>query len=177
MEEILILVNDKDEVTGTADKTEVHRKGLLHRAISAFIFNDEGKLLLQRRALSKYHSAGLWTNTCCSHPRPGEPTLNAAQRRLFEEMGIRTLLKFFRTFQYRSDFENGLIENELDHVFYGISNDNPIPDKEEVLEWKYIDAEELIADININPLQYTSWLKICIDRNIFQELYHSLFKI
>lgn len=118
MEEV-ILVNEKDEPIGTMEKLEAHQKGALHRAFSVFLFNPKGELLLQRRALHKYHSAGLWTNTCCSHPRPGEETSAAAHRRLKEEMGMEADLRFMTSFQYRSEFENGLTEHEFDHVFIG----------------------------------------------------------
>lgn len=170
MEEMLILVDDKDEEIGIAGKKEVHIKGLLHRAISVFIFNENGELLLQRRALNKYHSAGLWTNTCCSHPAPGETTLDASIRRLKEEMKLETKLDFLCSFQYNSNLENGLIENELDHVFYGVTNQIPDPDPLEASEWKYINTDVLIGEVNNNPQLYTSWLKICIDRNIFSNL-------
>ena len=167
---MLILVDENDKAIGTIGKTEAHLKGLLHRAFSVFIFNSKGELLLQKRAKNKYHSGGLWTNTCCSHPTPGENTMHAATRRLEEEMKIVTPLKFLRSFQYKSFLDNGLIENEIDHVFYGISDEVPDPDPNEVSDWKYTNPEELISEVKKNPGLYTSWLKICIDRNIFKDL-------
>lgn len=121
MEE-LVLVDEYDRATGTAEKMQVHRDGLLHRAFSIFIFDLKGRLLLQKRALGKYHSQGLWTNTCCGHPRPGEPTLAAARRRLLEEMGIDCpVLMEVEAFVYRTQVSNGLIENEYDHIYVGLS--------------------------------------------------------
>ena len=174
MDEMIILVDENDKTIGTIGKLEAHLKGLLHRAISVFIFNDKGELLLQKRAKNKYHSGGLWTNTCCSHPRPEENTMHAATRRLEEEMKIMTPLKFLRSFQYKSFLDNGLIENEIDHVFYGNSNQLPDPDPLEVSDWKYINPDELMLDINKRPELYTSWLKICIDRNIFNEIINQI---
>ena len=174
MDEMIILVDENDKTIGTIGKLEAHLKGLLHRAISVFIFNDKGELLLQKRAKNKYHSGGLWTNTCCSHPRPEENTMHAATRRLEEEMKIMTPLKFLRSFQYKSFLDNGLIENEIDHVFYGISNQIPHPDPQEASDWKYIHPNELVLDINKRPELYTSWLKICIDRNIFNEIINQI---
>ena len=174
MDEMIILVDENDKTIGTIGKLEAHLKGLLHRAISVFIFNDKGELLLQKRAKNKYHSGGLRTNTCCSHPRPGENTMHAATRRLEEEMKIMTPLKFLRSFQYKSFLDNELIENEMDHVFYGNSNHLPDPDPLEVSDWKYINPNELVLDINKRPELYTSWLKICIDRNIFNEIINQI---
>ena len=170
MDEMIILVDENDTAIGTVGKTEAHLQGLLHRAISVFIFNEKGELLLQKRSDNKYHSANLWTNTCCSHPSPGETTLNAAARRLDQEMKIVTPLNFICSFQYKSVFSNGLIENEIDHVFYGISNQIPNPDPLEANDWKYIMPDQLIEDINKSPDLYTAWLKICIDRNIFGDI-------
>ncbi len=174
MEEMIILVDENDNDIGNISKTEAHAKGLLHRAISVFIFNDKGELLLQKRAKIKYHSAGLWTNTCCSHPSPGESTLNAAIRRLDQEMKIVTPLNYKCSFQYKSVYNNGLIENEIDHVFYGVSNQVPVPDPNEVSDWKYIKPEQLIKEVNLNPELFTTWLKICIDRNMFNEIINQI---
>lgn len=173
MVEKIILVDENDNAIGTIDKLEAHLNGFLHRAISVFIFNDKGELLLQKRADNKYHSAGLWTNTCCSHPSPGESTLNAAIRRLDQEMKILTPLNFLCSFQYKSIFSNGLIENEIDHIFFGISNQLPNPDPQEASDWRYIKPDQLITDIEKSPDLYTSWLKICIDRKIFDDLVKS----
>ena len=128
----MILVNERDEQTGTIEKMEAHRKALLHRAFSIFIFNTKGEMLLQQRAMGKYHSPGLWTNTCCSHPRPGEDVEAAAGRRLKEEMGIDTPLHKIFDFIYRTEFDNGLTEFEFDHVYTGVYNGQLNPDRQEV---------------------------------------------
>ena len=127
--EQVILVNEQDEQTGVMEKMEAHQKALLHRAFSVFIFNDKGELLLQQRASDKYHSGGLWTNTCCSHPNPDEETITAAQRRLKEEMGFTTKLSKAFDFIYKSEFSNGLTEHEFDHVFTGYYNGEIHPDE------------------------------------------------
>ncbi len=133
MEEQVILVDEQDNQIGLAPKMEAHIKGLLHRAFSIFIFDEKGHLLLQQRALEKYHSAGLWTNTCCSHPRNNETTIEAAQRRLQEEMGMTCRLREIFSFVYRAELENELIEHEFDHVFIGVTNDLPTINPEEVI--------------------------------------------
>jgi isopentenyl-diphosphate delta-isomerase len=165
MEEV-ILVNEKDEPIGTMEKLEAHLQGRLHRAFSVFLFNDQGQLLLQRRALHKYHSAGLWTNTCCSHPRPGEETLAAAHRRLQEEMGMAAELRFMTSFYYKSDYENGLTEHELDHVFTGITNVEPIPEPEEVAETRWLTPAEIKEQIAAKPEAFTTWFRIAM-RDLF----------
>ncbi|MDQ3101337.1 MAG: isopentenyl-diphosphate Delta-isomerase, partial [Bacteroidota bacterium] len=142
-EEQVVLVNEQDEEIGTMPKLEAHQKGVLHRAFSIFIFNDDGELLLQRRAKDKYHSAGLWSNTCCSHPRSGEALEIAAVRRLREEMGMEVPLQHRTSFIYHAEFENGLKEHELDHIFFGRSMKDPNPDPAEVADWKYVNAEQL----------------------------------
>ena len=156
----VILVNQHDEVIGKMEKLEAHQKGLLHRAFSVFIFNTKNELLLQKRANGKYHSEGLWTNTCCSHPSPGESIITAANRRLKEEMGMSSELKSIFSFIYNVELENGLYEHELDHVIIGVGNINPIinPIEASMFCWKSID--EIIMDINTNPMNYTSWFKI-----------------
>src|SRR5687768_1222605 len=133
----VILVNERDEAIGKMEKMEAHRKALLHRAFSVFIFNSNGDMLLQQRADNKYHSAGLWTNACCSHPLPGEETASAAARRLHEELGFSTPLRKAFTFTYRSDFENGLTEHEIDHVFTGIFDGEVFPNESEVKNYTY----------------------------------------
>lgn len=163
-EEKVILVDEQDKPIGTMDKLEVHQKGLLHRAFSVFIFNDKGELLLQRRALSKYHSAGLWTNTCCSHPRPYEETLAAANRRLREEMGMDTILMHKTSFIYKTPFDNGLTEHEFDHVFIGQSNEDPIINPEEVDSFKWLSLEKVKEEIQNDPENFTSWFRIAIER-------------
>lgn len=165
-EELLILVDEDDYPLGLMEKMEAHKKGKLHRAFSIFVFNTNMKLLLQQRADTKYHSAGLWSNTCCSHPRHGEKTIDAAKRRLKEEMGLQCDLIFVFSFVYKAELNNGLIEHEYDHVFVGISNEEPITNPNEVKAWKYITLTELKNDIAKNPEQYTEWLKICLPKMI-----------
>lgn len=164
MHENVILVDALDNAIGIMEKMEAHKKGSLHRAFSVFIFNDKGEILLQQRALSKYHSAGLWTNTCCSHPRPNENTLDAANRRLMEEMGIKCELRHKSQFIYKTSFDIGLIEHEFDHVFFGNSNKNPIINKEEVESYVWMDEKKIISDIKNNPNKYTSWFKIAMEK-------------
>jgi isopentenyl-diphosphate Delta-isomerase len=158
--EQVVLVDEKDQETGRMEKIEAHVKGVLHRAFSVFIVNSSGQLLLQRRSKEKYHSPGLWTNTCCSHPRPDEPVEKAAIRRLMEEMGINTILHKSFSFIYRFEFENGLTEHEFDHVLIGMSDDVPVPDPEEVSEYIYKDAGALEDDIKKKPENYTVWFRI-----------------
>ena len=158
--EQVILVDKHDKVIGAMEKLQAHQEGKLHRAFSIYLANDKGNLLLQRRAANKYHSAGLWTNTCCSHPKPNESTPKAAIRRLDEEMGITTLLKPLYHFIYKIDFGNGLTEHEVDHVYIGTYNDAPNPNPDEVMEWKYIPAKDLIKDVKQHPQNYTEWFKL-----------------
>ncbi|ACT93255.1 isopentenyl-diphosphate Delta-isomerase [Dyadobacter fermentans] len=162
MNDQVVLVTENDEAIGLMPKLEAHEKGVLHRAFSVFIFNSNSEMLLQRRAFGKYHSEGLWSNTCCSHPLPGEAVHDGAVRRLREEMGIHADLEFLYTFQYRADLENGLTENELDHVFYGVSDAVPAIDPAEASEYKYLTMDEIQADIAQNPHSYTEWFKICM---------------
>ena len=162
--ELLILVDENDNELGLLDKVLAHQKGILHRAFSVFIFNSMGYVILQRRAMDKYHSPGLWSNTCCSHPRQAEPTPEACSRRLVEEMGLTCNLNFAFTFTYRAEFENGLIEHEFDHVYFGKSDKIPKPNPQEVMDWKYISINELKQDILDHPEIYTEWLKICLPK-------------
>ena len=164
MEDLLILVDENDKEIGALEKTPVHEKGLLHRAFSIFIFNSADELLLQQRADGKYHSEGLWTNTCCSHPRQGEIVDDAVQRRLQEEMGMQCELQFQFRFIYKYEFPNGLIEHELDHVYFGRSDQQPHPDKEEVQDWKYISIDKLAKDLELFPERYSPWLKVCFSQ-------------
>ena len=163
MEEQIILVDDNDNEIGTMEKQEAHLKGKLHRAISVFIFNSKGDLLLQQRAISKYHSGGLWSNACCTHPRKGESTEKAAKRRLVEEMGMRCDLNFRFSFVYRAELTNGLIEHEFDHVYFGESDDEPILNAEEAENFKYENIYSLISNIKKNGSEYTEWFKICLE--------------
>jgi len=164
MTEQVVLVDEYDQPIGQMEKMEAHEKGLLHRAFSIFIFNTKGELLLQQRAENKYHSGGLWTNTCCSHPRYGESNEVAAIRRLKEEMGMECELNYGFNFIYKAAFADGLIEHELDHVFFGVSDELPEINKTEVESYKYVNLKFLTDDINANPELYTPWLKICLER-------------
>lgn len=163
MNDQVVLVNENDGEIGFMQKLEVHQKGLLHRAFSVFIFNSNGELLLQQRAQGKYHSEGLWSNTCCSHPLPDEQTHDAAVRRLKEEMGISTQLNFLYSFIYNAKLGNGLTEHELDHTFWGISDELPVINTSEVSNYKYISVTDLKKEMKENPASYTEWLKICFD--------------
>lgn len=156
----VILVDENDHPVGVMEKMEVHKKALLHRAFSVFIYNNKGEMLLQRRAHKKYHSAGLWSNSCCSHPQPGEETLPAAEKRLFEEMGIQTKLKKAFDFIYQIPFENGLWEHELDHVFTGFYEGEITPDSEEVSDYCFQSTEEIKHSMISHPQKYTEWFKI-----------------
>ena len=160
----VVLVNSKDEPLGTMEKLEAHHKGLLHRAFSVLIFNHKGELLIQKRAKHKYHCGGLWTNTCCSHQRLNEESINAGKRRLQEEMGFTTELVSIGNFIYRVAFPNGLIEHELDHVLIGNYSEDPIPNKEEVEDWRYVSLETLNQEIKMNPNDYTYWFKEIMNR-------------
>jgi isopentenyl-diphosphate delta-isomerase len=168
MIEKVILVDKNDNEVGTMEKQEAHVKGLLHRAFSVFIFNDKNELLLQRRAVNKYHSGGLWTNTCCSHPRQNEKTEDAAKRRLLEEMGMRSTLKKQFDFVYKAKLDNNLYEHEFDHVFFGFTNDLPIINPEEVEEYTYKTLEDIGNEMKAIPDKYTEWFKIC-----FREVVNS----
>lgn len=162
-EEEVILVDVNDTPVGTMPKMEAHEKAILHRAFSVFILNKEGQLMLQQRALHKYHSPGLWTNTCCSHQRMGETNLEAGARRLQEEMGFETPLEELFSFIYKAPFDNGLTEHELDHVLLGHHNAVPEINIEEVASWKWMDLDQVAKEIITMPDQYTVWFKIIFD--------------
>lgn len=166
MEEI-ILVDNNDNIVGYKDKQDTHINGDLHRAFSIYIFNSNNELLIQKRNSSKYHSGGLWSNTCCSHPRKGEDINAAVYRRLEEEMGIKCELNKVNEFIYKVEFENGLIENEYLHVYTGKSNGTPIINEEEVEDYKWISLKELKEDIKLNPNKYTYWLKYTLNKERF----------
>ncbi len=168
-EEIIILVDKDDKQIGTGEKMDIHRAGRLHRAFSVFVFNSKGETLLQRRALDKYHSAGLWTNTCCSHPRVGEETIAGAKRRLKEEMGIECELREVDSFVYKTEFE-GLFEHEFDHIFIGIYEGNPILNKNEAHDYLWISMGDLKKEIERSPNKYTSWFKIAVSRTDFSKI-------
>lgn len=173
MEQEVVLVNEKDEVTGAAGKMEAHEKGLLHRAFSVFIFNSKGEMLLQQRAISKYHSGGLWTNACCSHPGPGEEITAAAQKRLNEEMGFDIPVKKYFDFIYKANFENGLTEYEFDHVFTG-EYDGPVNyNKDEVMNFCYKTMQEIRESLKFHPQNYTAWFHLSFPKieNWWKEKY------
>ena len=168
MQERVILVDRLDREIGTEEKLKAHREGKLHRAFSVFIFNAKGELLLQKRAETKYHSGSLWTNTCCSHPRPGESHYCAARRRLNEEMGFDCELTELFSFVYHTKLENNLFEHELDHVFVGIFDGRPIPNLKEVDDWKWMNIDRLERDVGENPDHYTHWFKLILNRVVKQ---------
>ena len=158
----VILVDKNDNEIGTEEKLKTHQEGKLHRAFSIFIFNSSDQLLIQKRVQTKYHSGGLWSNTCCSHPKPGEDILSAAHLRLKEEMGFDCDLKEIGNFIYQKKFSNGLTEYEYDHILIGYSNIRPNINKKEVEDWKWIDPDKLKNDVEKNPEEYTYWLKISL---------------
>lgn len=157
MNETVLLINSFDQPLGMGSKIDAHRNGQLHRAFSVFIQRSDGHILLQRRARSKYHSAGLWSNACCGHPRPGEATIDAAARRLREEMRIDCQLTERNSFTYFARLDNGLIEHELDHVFIGTFDGTPQPDPEEVQEWRWISLHDLFEWLGRDPDDFTVW--------------------
>lgn len=169
MEELVVLVDEHDNQVGLMPKMEAHEKAILHRAFSVFIFNNQGELMLQQRAATKYHSPLLWTNTCCSHQRDGETSLAAGKRRLQEEMGFVCDLTEVFQFVYKAPFDNGLTEHELDHVMIGTYNGEPNINLEEVASHKWMSLKDVKNDMEDNPQQYTVWFKI-----IFKEYYHRL---
>ena len=164
MDDNIILVDENDVEIGTEEKLATHQKGLLHRAFSILIFDQEGNVLLQQRASDKYHSAGLWTNTCCSHPLPLEDIKESAYRRLEKEMGFQTEIRKAFTFIYKVSLENGIKEHEYDHVFTGVWNGTPQPDPEEVADWKWMNRKDLDKDIKLHPEHYTYWFKLIMER-------------
>jgi isopentenyl-diphosphate Delta-isomerase len=164
MEQQVILVNESDEVRGTAGKMEVHRKGLLHRAFSVFVFNKRGEMLLQRRAINKYHSGGLWTNACCSHPEPGEETKTGAIRRLKEELGFETELEKVFDFVYKAEFDNGLVEYEFDHVYTGRYDGEIDFAKDEVMDVCYKPMDEISHSLHQQPGRFTAWFRLAFPK-------------
>ena len=167
--EKVILVDENDQQIGLMEKIEAHEKALLHRAFSVFVLNSKNELMLQRRALHKYHSPGLWTNTCCSHQRDGETTMDAGLRRLQEEMGFVTPLQEKFSFIYKAEFDNGLTEHEYDHVLLGYFENEPVINPDEVAEWKWMPILEVKNDIENTPENYTPWFRI-----IFEKFYENL---
>ena len=163
-EEEVILVDTNDRPLGTMPKMEAHEKAVLHRAFSVFILNKKGELLLQQRAWEKYHSPGLWTNSCCSHQRKGESNLEAGNRRLQEEMGMEADLEELFSFIYKAPFDNGLTEHELDHVLLGYSDSDPNINPDEVAAFRWAQLETIAAEMQADPDQFTAWFKIIFDR-------------
>ncbi len=158
----VILVDEGDIAIGVMEKMEAHRRGLLHRAFSIFLFNSKGEVLLQRRSLTKYHSPGLWTNTCCSHPAQGESIEMAANRRLLEEMGMTCTMHKAFDFIYKAELDSDLIEHEFDHVFFGTTDQAPVINLDEVAEWKWVPIYDVYIDVQFNPVRYSEWFKIAL---------------
>jgi len=167
MQEV-VLVDSQDQPIGKMEKMEAHQKGLLHRAFSVFVFNRKNELLLQQRALEKYHSGGLWTNTCCSHPSPSESLELAGAKRLSEEMGFTTELTRLFAFEYRVELDNQLIEHEYDHVLIGRYDGDFLPNPDEVMSTRWISMENLLAEMKQYPDQFTSWFKIILNEHLHQ---------
>lgn len=163
-----MLVNDHDEETGVMEKMEAHRTGSLHRAFSVLLFNSRGEMLLQKRAQTKYHSSGLWTNTCCSHPRPGESLEEATRRKLRQEMGIEANPRFAFKFQYKAPLDNQLIEYEIDHVFIGQFDGEPVLNEHEAEDWRFVDLHSLKQQIHTDPQQFTPWFRLILDHPHFR---------
>jgi isopentenyl-diphosphate delta-isomerase len=161
--EQLILVDAQDRELGVREKLQAHLEGALHRAFSVFVFDRGGRLLLQKRARAKYHSGGLWSNTACGHPRPGETTVTAARRRLREEMGFDCDLRVAFEFLYRAELDGALIEHEYDHVFVGAHDDDPAPDPSEVEDWRWVTMRELRRGLRDEPQSYSYWLKAAVE--------------
>ncbi|EKT55342.1 isopentenyl-diphosphate Delta-isomerase [Providencia burhodogranariea] len=174
MNENIILVDENDTEIGTMPKLLAHQLGKLHRAFSVFIFNNKGELLIQQRAAHKYHSAGQWANSCCSHPRPNETTLNAAKRRLIEELGFSTAISPAGHLIYHSDVSGGLIEHEYDHLFVGHYNQEVSPNPDEVAATRWVTISQLRNEIESTPEQFTPWLKMILEQlskgNLIEEL-------
>ena len=168
----VILVDENDNPIGTLEKYEAHMHGAkLHRAFSIFVFNSKGETLLQRRALTKYHSKGKWSNTCCSHPAVGESIEVAAHRRLVEEFGFDCKMKEHFSFTYRTDVGDGLTEHEFDHILIGKYDGQPKPNPEEIMDYKWISPQDLTTDINAHPENYTLWMKIALERIIAEKMW------
>ena len=163
MDEV-ILVNERDETMGVMEKMEAHEKAVLHRAFSVFIFNDRNEMLLQQRALGKYHSGGLWTNACCSHPKPGEETMAAAQRRLNEELGFEVPLQKIFDFVYKAEFDNGLTEHEFDHVYIGHYANELEPNPDEVMDVSFKTMESISQSLQDDPAKFTAWFHIAFPK-------------
>ncbi len=164
-DQLVVLVDRADRALGVGEKMQVHLEGRLHRAFSIFVFDRHDRLLLQRRARSKYHSAGLWSNTCCGHPRRGERVIESGRRRLQEEMGFSCKLRWVAALRYRAEVGNGLIENEYDHILFGRYDADPDPDASEVLEWDWRRRDALRKDMRRQPEAYSAWFKFLVPVN------------
>jgi isopentenyl-diphosphate Delta-isomerase len=173
-DEYVVLVDELDNELGTMEKMSAHRQAALHRAISIFLFNSKGELLLQQRAQDKYHSGGLWTNTCCSHPRWKEEVKSAAVRRLKEEMGMQTELQYLSQIIYKAELNNGLHESELDHVFIGFSDELPLINPVEVADYKYMGIAEVEEWMKKEPGQFTEWFKILFKKVVTEARWKKL---
>ena len=173
-EERVVLVDADDVPVGVQEKLRAHEDGSLHRAVSVFLFDARGAVLLQRRALAKYHSGGLWSNAACGHPRPEELPLDAARRRLREEMGIACALRPAFRFTYRADLGGGLSEHEVDHVFVGRCETEPDPDPAEVMEWKWVRLDDARADLRRRPQRYTAWFGLALDEIVARRAHDAL---
>jgi len=161
---MIVLVDSQDRAVGLGEKMDVHRRGLLHRAFSAFVFDAAGRLLLHQRAFGKYHCGGLWTNTCCSHPGPDETAAEAGERRLAEEMGFSCALTPLFGFEYRAELDHGLVEHEYDHVLVGTSDAVPAPDPEEVAAYEWVALDEVERRVHAHPERFTPWFRIALPR-------------
>ena len=166
----VILVDEHDNAIGTMEKLEAHQKGLLHRAFSVLLFNSRGEMLLQKRASTKYHSAGLWTNACCSHPKQNEDIYLTVRNRLSYEMGIDVVPEFFYKFTYRSGLDKNLIEHEIDYVYIGTFDGIPAINLEEVEDWKFVSLEDLRLAIDSNPQDYTYWFKVIVGHSELRKI-------
>ena len=174
--EKVILVDSEDNAVGEREKMEAHQLGLLHRAFSVLVFNSKGEMLLQKRAIDKYHSGGLWTNACCSHPMPGESLSQATHRKLRQKMGLSLHPEFAFKFIYRTEFDNELTEHELDHVFIAVCDEVPSVNPEEVEDWKFMALPDLMKDITNHPENYTSWFRIILSHQEFTTVVARLRK-
>jgi isopentenyl-diphosphate Delta-isomerase len=168
--ESVILVDENDNQVGTMEKMAAHHSGALHRAFSILLFNSQGEMLIQKRAGTKYHSGGLWTNACCSHPKPGERMEDATRSRLKHEMGIDLQTSFSYKFIYRAELNSNLVEHELDHVFIGTFDGSPAVNPEEVEDWKFVNIHDLKNDVQLNPQNYTPWFRIILNQSAINEM-------
>ncbi len=166
----VILVDQNDKPTGKMEKLEVHQKGLMHRAVTVYVFNPKGELLLQRRAENKYHCGGLWSNTCCGHPFPGETTQHAAERRLREEMGMTLSLTPAFEISYKLPLQNGLTEHEYGHIFFGVTDELPLLNPDETDAWRFSSFANLQLEITANAERFTPWFLFTLGKVIDKRL-------